>query len=138
MTAQAEIDVLKAQVRSLKYMFYAMACLIVTAIAVAATSMQGVPDVIQAKKFEVVNEESKAVGRFSSGTSGGLLNIFNNNGESVAGLASGTDGGGLVIFSNNERIIAGLAAHEDGGGLVIYNNQMKEIFRIPEKEAVGK
>ena len=47
-TQQTEIDVLKAQVKTLKRMFYGFGCLLVAGIALAATSMQGGPDVIQA------------------------------------------------------------------------------------------
>jgi hypothetical protein len=135
MNSEKRIESLEGQVRTLKRIVYGFACLLVAGIALATTSVQDIPDLIQAKKFEVIDKEGKAVGHFSAGTNGGKLNIFNKKGNSVAGLTSGKNGGGLVIMSNDERILAGLTAHEDGGGLIIYNNQMKTLFRIPEKEA---
>ena len=137
MNSEKRIESLESQVRTLKRIVCGIGCLLVAGIALATTSVQNIPDLIQAKKFEVMNKEGKAVGHFSASTNGGMLNIFNNKGDSVAGFTSGKNGGGLVIMSNDERILAGLTAHKDGGGLIIYNNEMKTLFRIPEKEAAG-
>ena len=137
-TQPSEMDVLKAQVKTLKRIVYGFGCLLVEGIVLNARSeSKTIPDLIQAKKFEVIDKEGKTAGHFSAGTNGGTLNIFNKKGNSVTGLTSGKNGGGLVIMSNDERILAGLTAHEDGGGLIIYNNEMKTLFRIPEKEAAG-
>ena len=51
---QNEITELRNQVRTLKRIVYGFGCLLVAGIVVGATSLQTVPDVIQAKKFEVI------------------------------------------------------------------------------------
>ena len=58
---QNEITELRNQVRTLKRIVYGFGCLLVAGVVVSATSMQTVPDVIQAKKFEVVNGDGNAV-----------------------------------------------------------------------------
>ena len=52
----AELNELRSQVRTLKRMLFGVFGLVVVGGLLAATTLQGVPDVIQAKKFEVVNE----------------------------------------------------------------------------------
>ena len=58
---QNEITELRNQVRALKRIVYGFGCLLVAGVVVSATSLQTVPDVIQAKKFEVVTEDGNAV-----------------------------------------------------------------------------
>ena len=58
---QNEITELRNQVRTLKRIVYGFGCLLVAGIVVGATTLQTVPDVIQAKRFEVVNEDGKTV-----------------------------------------------------------------------------
>ena len=58
---QNEITELRNQVRTLKRIVYGFGCLLVAGVVVSATSLQTVPDVIQAKKFEVVNGEGKVL-----------------------------------------------------------------------------
>jgi hypothetical protein len=47
------ITELRTQVRTLKRIIYGFGCLFVAGVVVSATSLQTVPDVIQAKKFEL-------------------------------------------------------------------------------------
>ena len=54
---QNEITELRNQVRTLKRIVYGFGCLLVAGVVVSATSLQTVPDVIQAKRFEVVNDK---------------------------------------------------------------------------------
>ena len=147
-TQQSEIDVLKAQVKTLdaalakqsrrtKHMSCGFGCLFVAGIALAATSMQGVPDVIQAKKFEVINDEGKQVVEMIASAEGGFLAISNKDGKAVAGLAATANGGVLDISNKAGKIIAALYASPDGGGLGIGDNAGKVIFEMPVKEVAG-
>ena len=58
---QNEITELRNQVRKLKRIVYGFGCLLVAGVVVSATSLQTVPDVIRAKKFEVISNDGKAV-----------------------------------------------------------------------------
>ena len=73
MTESARIASLETQVRILKRMLFGVFGVVVAGAALGATSLQTVPDVIQAKKFEVVNDEGKvlvALGNIKGGGSG--------------------------------------------------------------------
>ena len=73
MTESARIASLETQVRTLKRMLFGVFGLVVAGAVLGATSLQTVPDVIQAKKFEVVNDEGKvlvALGNIKGGGSG--------------------------------------------------------------------
>ena len=65
------ITELRNQVRILKRVVYGFGCLLVVGIVVGATSLQTVPDVIQAKKFEVVNGKGKVIVELSNNIGGG-------------------------------------------------------------------
>jgi hypothetical protein len=91
-TQQSEIDVLKAQVRTLdaaltkqsrtfRRVSYGFVLLIIAGCGVATTSMQSVPDVIQAKRFEVINDQGQVMVGLSQDSDGGLLSLLNKNGE---------------------------------------------------------
>ncbi len=54
---QNELNELRSQVRTLKRVVYGACGPLLVGGLLAATSLQSVPDVIQAKKFEVVNDE---------------------------------------------------------------------------------
>ena len=56
MQNEERINGLETQVRTLKRIVYGFGCLLVAGIVVGATSLQTVPDVIQAKSFEAVND----------------------------------------------------------------------------------
>ena len=64
MSTDTRIESLETQVRTLKRMLFGVFGLVVVGGLLAATTLQSVPDVIQAKKFEVVNDEGKVVASF--------------------------------------------------------------------------
>jgi len=72
-------------VRTLKRIVDGFGCLLVAGVVVA-TSVQIVPEVIQAKSFEVVNGDGKVVASFYAYMGGGKLSFSNKDGEVVAGL----------------------------------------------------
>ena len=129
---QYEITELRNQVRTLKRIVYGFGCLLVAGIVVGATSMQTVPDVIQAKKFEVVNDEGKVVASFYANMGGGMLSFSNKDGEVVAGLGSDEVNGGGVLGINNKdgKIVAGIFANKDGGVVRVLNNKFTEVAGI--------
>ncbi|MFT4592782.1 MAG: hypothetical protein ACI9JK_000481 [Phycisphaerales bacterium] len=123
---------LENQVRTLKRIVYGFGCLLVAGIVVGATSLQTVPDVIQAKKFEVVNDEGKVVASFYANMGGGMLSVSNKDGEVVVGLGSDEVNGGGVLGINNKdgKIVAGIHADENGGVARVLNNTFTEVAGI--------
>ena len=139
MISEERIESLESQLRTFKRLFYGFGCLLVAGIALAATTMQqGVPEVIQAKKFQVVNDEGKQLIELMASAEGGFLAISNKDGKAVAGLAATANGGVLDISNKAGKIIAALYASPNGGGLGIGDNSGQVLFEVPAKEAAGR
>jgi uncharacterized lipoprotein YajG len=132
MQNEERINGLETQVRTLKRIVYGFGCVLLAGIVVGATSLQNVPDVIQAKKFEVVNDEGKVVASFYANMGGGMLSVSNKDGEVVVGLGSDEVNGGGVLGINNKdgKIVAGIFANENGGVARVLNNKFTEVVRI--------
>ena len=124
---QNEITELRNQVRTLKRIVYGFGCLLVAGVVVGTTSLQTVPDVIQAKRFEVVNDEGNVLALLSSTKFGtGALHIMNKEWKQVAFLGAAKKGGiGLFISRMDGKKVAILGANpvedENPGGLFLYN-----------------
>ena len=140
MQNEERINVLETQVRTLKRIVYGFGCLLVAGLVVGATSLQTVPDVIQAKKFEVVNGKGNVVAKLSAGEYGGVLRIRNKEEKLVAGLYADEDGGAMVICNKDGEPVATIwDEHSDKlRGLNIYNKDSKVVVRIGvDKDADG-
>ena len=83
---QNELTELRNQVRTLKRIVCGFGCVLVAGIVVSATTLQTVPDVIQAKKFEVVVEGKIVAVITTTDVGSGRLGIFNNKGEITSTL----------------------------------------------------
>ncbi len=147
---QNEINELRNQVRTLKRIVYGACGLLLVGGLLAATSMQSVPDVLRAKKFEVVNdagipvvtlETFKEVGVISTtdslgnllclilpkiksdGVSLGSLVTMNSKGQTLVELGATTDGEGMVQTQNGKggRLVE-LGATTGGTGSVTTQN----------------
>ena len=123
---------LESQVRTLKRMLFGVFGVVVVGGLLAATSLQSVPDVIRAKKFEVANGEGKVVASFYANMGGGMLSFSNKDGEVVAGLGSDEVNGGGVLGINNKdgKRVAGIHADENGGVARVFNNKFTEVAGI--------
>ena len=128
---QNEITELRNQVRTLKRIVYGFGCLLVAGIVVGATSLQTVPDVIQAKKFEVVNGDGKTIAQLSGDSQGGGLFIFNKRGSAVVGITANSNGGGLGIMNNDGRMVADIDVTKDGGVISTANNEGETTSSLP-------
>jgi hypothetical protein len=97
MQNEERINGLETQVRTLKRIVYGFGCLLVAGVVVSATSLQTVPDVIRAKKFEVISNDGKAVVVLDSHTiESGLLVQKEMHYGSITSLNS--QGGTLVTL----------------------------------------
>jgi hypothetical protein len=127
-----------------------MLSLVLMAIA-GYGATDGVPDVIRAKKFEVVDSRGEITGSIKAVNNGGSLTLYNTEGELVLSaqahengqfLLNNGDGspslhagsGGLFIFNDrgNTSIQAG------NGGLFIYDQRGKPCLAATGSESRGK
>ena len=81
MSTDTRIESLETQVRTLKRMLFGVFGLVVVGGLLAATTLQGVPDVVKAKKFIVVDAKGDAAtvldSRLMLNTPGGMVGIVN-------------------------------------------------------------
>ena len=106
MTTDTRIESLEIQVRTLKRMLFGVFGLVVVGGLLAATTLQSVPDVIQAKKFEVVNDEGKVVVVMKpvlhQGTHYGFVTTANSKGGTLVRLTSDNKGEGAVLTQDGK------------------------------------
>ena len=105
-------------------MLFGVFGLVVAGAVLGATSLQTVPDVIQAKKFEVVNDEGKVIVQMDSllhqGTEYGFITTSSSKGGTLVELGATADGEGLVVTENGKggRLIElGVGADTGGDGI---------------------
>ena len=134
---QNEITELRNQVRTLKRIVYGFGCLLVAGVVVGATSLQTVPEVIQAKRFEVVNDDGKTVAEIFADEDGGALRILNKDGQPVVGFFADEDGGMLGISNKDGTPVSGLYSDKDGGVLRIYSKDGASVATIFAREDGG-
>ena len=98
---QNEITELRNQVRTLKRIVYGFGCLLVAGIVVGATSLQTVPDVIQAKRFVVVNDKGITLVQLGATKNGeGWVTTNNGKGETTSILPNPKTTDKIVTYNN--------------------------------------
>ena len=118
---QNEINELRNQVRTLKRMLFGVFGVVVVGGLLAATSLQSVPDIIQAKKFEVVNGDGKRVVTISADEIGGAFVVLNNDEKPVVGVLSNAEGGSFSVYNKDGTPAFGMITKANGGQLGIAN-----------------
>ena len=128
---QNEINELRNQIRTLKRVLYTLCGAGVLGGLLAATNPNSVPDVIQAKKFEVVNDEGKVVASLFADADGGRLSVLNKDQKIVAGIYATAVGGLLGVYNKDGKPVAGLSATTEQGGLLsILNKDGKPVAAV--------
>ena len=124
---EVEFRTLQNQMRRQRRWNIALGALVVVGGLMAATSARSVPAVIQAKKFEVVNDAGEVIVQMNSvvheGTDYGFVTTRNNNGQILVVLGANTGGNGLVRTENGKgQTLVKLGATAGGTGLVRTQN----------------
>ena len=146
MQNEERINGLETQVRTLKRIVYGFGCLLVAGVVVSATSLQTVPDVIQAKKFEVLSDDGNPVVVLSSQVLDrgidvtdnvyyGSVSALNSNGGTLVKIGSNNcNGTGQVAtFNGHDRFLVLLGYNQDSTpGLtpVAYDSGLITTFAI--------
>ena len=130
MTTDTRIESLESQVRTLKRMLFGVFGLVVVGGLLAATSLQGVPDVVKAKSFEVVNDEGKPVVLIDSGAYGGSWRIDNNEGKPVAQIFSRAEGVVVAVSNKEGKPVVGINASASGGVLGVFDKDRKIVVGL--------
>ena len=107
-------------------MRYRVAFLATAAFATALCLMgakRHAEDLVQAKSFEVVNDEGKVFARFSSVEGKGELRTFKSDGTPLVNVSSSVDNSGRVdVFSATGKPMISLSSSSAGAGSIVLNN----------------
>lgn len=134
--------------------------LALAAVVLVAAGPGGAPELIEARKFQVVDAGGNPMIALSSNSMGGMVLIYNNSkspvvvaGASPAGGAMGISnrqgnpvglmeatavGGSILAKSNDGRDLAAIGSRGDGGALVINNAAGKNALVLRTQNNSGQ
>jgi hypothetical protein len=101
----------------------------------AAASM--VPDVVQAKKLEILDEQGKVVVAIDASKAGGQVNLWNAAGHNTMRIGTNDQGGDIAIWNNDGRSVFGAFATPAGAELATWNAQGRSMWRTYPSEQGG-
>ena len=143
-TTEERMETLEKQVRRQRRWNIALGVMVVVGGLMAAKGVQEVPDVIQAKKFEVVNDEGKVIVELSNVQGGGVDNGFvltrNSVGQTLVKLGVTSGGQGLVRTENGKgQTLVILGVNTVGKGLVqTENGKGQTLVQLSSSPVGGK
>ena len=124
-TLENQVDTLQKQVRNLRRALIAVCGGAAILGLVAATVPDAVPDLVRAKKIQVVDDDGKVLVGMGENEHGGVLVVANGDQQEIVVLGAASTGGILGI-NNNEKVANFiLEAKKDGGFLTIKNSADK-------------
>ena len=133
MTDSARIASLESQVRTLKQMLFGVFGLVVAGAVLGANSLQTVPDVIQAKKFEVLNDDGATLVSLREYKDHGAVRIFDKDRNPIC-LLFGIEvpnaqvAGAIGTYNSDNQPLVLVGADDFGHGSLITTNVMGKQF----------
>ncbi len=127
---------LENQVRRQRRWNIALGAAVMAGGLMAATSVRTVPDVIQAKKFEVVNDEGTAVVTLRSSKGSGVIMNHDQMGSRtfIVSNTEGKDGmsqGQARTLGSNGKSLVKLGSTENGEGVLsTHGDEGRQVVRI--------
>ncbi|MCP4833438.1 MAG: hypothetical protein GY895_01620, partial [Phycisphaera sp.] len=126
-TLEQDVRTLQSQVRRQRRWNITLGAVVVVGGLMAATGVRSVPDVIQAKRFEMVNDEGKVLVMMNSvfyqGQHYGFVTTLDGEGQALVELGAKVGGEGSVTTKDGKgQTLVVLGATEDGEGLVKTQN----------------
>lgn len=96
-----------------------------------------IPDTIQARNFEVVNDQNKVLARIGSLDGSGHISTFAPDGQKQIDLLPNNIGGGaLVVYDGKGNMNARISYIEGGGGAFgLYNGNGQQVVRLGSNSA---
>ena len=103
--------------------FFGLTIVGVCAMGIMGFGKNQVPDKIQAKKFEVVNDEGKVLARMDIFDGVGSVTTYNKSGEILTDIVpTKSNAGGIVVYDGNGKQNIILTDVTGGGGSIRVNN----------------
>ena len=142
---QRRLDTLEHEVirgrqdaRRYRTVCFGLAGAIVAGVCLAAAARQSVHEVIQARRFEVVDTDGRVVAATSAGPRGGQIDLWTSEGQNIFRAWSNDSGGDLAMWNNAGRNIFGAFATPAGGEAGVWSAKGARVFRIYATEHGGR
>ncbi len=121
---------LEKQVRISRIIIVMLSGTICTFFITGFKDKQQVPEVIQAKKFEVVDNSGAVLVRLNAIDGQGNFTSYSTTGKALVKLFSSTGGGGAInTFDTDGEINFKVTRTTEGGGyMALFNGNRKEVF----------
>jgi hypothetical protein len=123
---EKRLEKLERKIRLYQFAFVSI-ILLGGLITITAFKKNTVPDLIQAKEFQVVDDDGKVFVSIKKGYGSGDIAVYNLIGTDIIHLLKSDAGTGVILTRNgNGNFACRLAGYTDGGGkLEIYNSKDK-------------
>lgn len=109
-------------------------------IFMAFKKQQNIPDVIQAKKFEVVDDNGNVLAILTQSDGNGIIRTLNKDGKKLVNLTYTTNREGYLGIENGngQEMIRFSSSNDGGGGYIgIYNPAGKKTLTINNDKSGG-
>ena len=132
MNEEDVIEGLARQVRALKRLVYSMCGLFGLGVLLAATSLNGVDEIVSAKMFAVEDDEGNMVLSLGSDGNGGSMYLYDKKGMQVFRVSSADVYGGVMsLYTKDEKTMLKFDATDAfGGKMSVYNNEGKVVASL--------
>ncbi len=95
------------------------------ALCLTGAKRHAVDDLVQAKSFEVVDDDAKVLARLSSAAGKGELRTYKADGTPLVNISSSIDTSGRVdVFNANGKPMITLSSVSTGAGSILVNNSL--------------
>ncbi len=138
-TIETRLIALENENRRYRRLLFSLVGIIGLTAIFAFTRTKAVPETLQAKNFEVVNDQSKVLVRLTTLDGSGRVSTFNPSGQKQVDLIPNNAGGGsLLVYDGKGNLNARITYTEGGGGsLGVYNGTGKQVIRLGNNTAGG-
>lgn len=131
LTVEERLDELQRSVRRWRFTTLGLLCAFVLFSGVAAWLYVRVPNTLQARRIEVVNDKGVAVELTSSPDGDGFVTV--NAGVGIPRIMLGTSkkGFGMVeVYSGHQQRLIGFGGSGSGGQIALFNNSGKRVVDL--------
>ena len=128
---------LEKQVRTYRLVTFFLVIGISAALFMGFKDKDAPPDVLKARAFQVVNNNSDVLAELSTEKGNGLITTYTPSGKKLfQAFTSDGGGGGINTFDNDGEVNFKVTRTTDGGGyLALFNADRKEIFEAGTTKA---
>jgi hypothetical protein len=123
---------MEKNLRFYRFCFAGLAVVIAGFVMMSFNNKKAVPDVLQAKAFQVVDDRGNVLVEINKEDNNGQLSTFTPAGKRLVSFFTTDDGaGGINTFDKNGNVLFKVTNTGDGGGyMALFNDEKKEVAEL--------